>query len=99
MASCSYINFYLPQQDRNLIRVSVQSVANYFLLRVFFIVLMVVFFKSALAQNDSSKFLKKVIISAEKKQNTFNSTVPLQLLNQETLEQINAESVADAAKY
>ncbi|HEX4372610.1 MAG TPA: Plug domain-containing protein, partial [Puia sp.] len=60
---------------------------------------MISFFNSAFSQNDSSKFLKKVIISAEKKQNVFNSTVPVQLLNHETLQQINAESVADAAKY
>lgn len=48
---------------------------------------------------DSSKVLKKVIITADKKQNTFATAVPVQLLNRETINQINAESIADAARY
>src|SRR5271155_777475 len=51
------------------------------------------------AQHDSSHILKKIIISAEKKQNVFKATVPVQSFNHETLESVNAESIADAAKY
>ena len=95
MAHKGYINFYFLQ---DLIRASVRSVAKYFLQRVFFIVLTITFFNTAFSQNDSSKILKKVIISAEKKQNVFNSAVPVQLLYHEKLQEINAESIADAAK-
>ncbi len=61
--------------------------------------MMIFFAQISFAQNDSSKILKKVIISADKKQNDFTTAVPVQLLNHETLQQINAESIADAAKY
>jgi vitamin B12 transporter len=53
------------------------------------------------AQNksDSGKVLQKVIVTGEKKQNPFAAIVPVQILNHEALLQINAENIADAAKY
>jgi len=81
---------------------------QYFLLNgktswLFFIpFLMFVFSPPALfAQHhaDSSQVLKKVTVTAEKIQNSFTSVLPVQHLNQEALLQINAVSIADAAKY
>src|SRR5450631_2144355 len=53
------------------------------------------------AQNksDSAKALRKVIVTGEKKQNPFTAIVPIQVLNHEALQQINAETIAGAAKY
>jgi vitamin B12 transporter len=53
------------------------------------------------AQNksDSSRLLPKVIVTGEKKQNPYAAIVPVQVLNQEALLQINAENIAEAAKY
>jgi vitamin B12 transporter len=53
------------------------------------------------AQNasDSARVLQRVTITGEKKPNPFAAIVPVQLLNQEALRQINAESIAGAAKY
>ena len=48
---------------------------------------------------DSSATLKKVIVTAAKKKNTFVAIIPTQSLNHETLLQLNAPSVGDAAKY
>ncbi|MEP6750053.1 MAG: Plug domain-containing protein, partial [Bacteroidota bacterium] len=48
---------------------------------------------------DSVAFLKNVKISAIKKQNDFTSAEPVQSLNKETLQQLNAQSVGDAARY
>jgi vitamin B12 transporter len=48
---------------------------------------------------DSSSFLKKVIVTGQKKPTDFKTAVPVQSINHETLQQINAESIADAAKY
>ncbi|HLY71053.1 MAG TPA: TonB-dependent receptor plug domain-containing protein [Puia sp.] len=85
--------------ESDLTRISVFPIAKYLIQCIFFIFLMLVLLKPTLAQNDSSKSLKRVIISAEKRQNTFHSTVPVQQLNYESLQEINAESIADAAKY
>ena len=54
-----------------------------------------------LAQNksDSAKTLREVIVTGEKKQNPFTAIVPVQVLNHEALQQINAETIAGAAKY
>jgi vitamin B12 transporter len=49
--------------------------------------------------SDSTRVLKNVTITGEKKQNPFVSVVPVQLLNHEALQEINAESIAGAAKY
>jgi len=49
--------------------------------------------------SDSARVLKNVTITGEKKQNPFASVVPVQLLNHEALREINAESIAGAAKY
>lgn len=53
------------------------------------------------AQNksDSGKVLQKVTVTGEKKQNPFAAIVPVQILNHEALLQINAENIADAARY
>jgi outer membrane cobalamin receptor len=48
---------------------------------------------------DSSGQLKKVTITAYKKPIDFTTAVPVHSINLETLQQINAESIADAAKY
>ena len=48
---------------------------------------------------DSAKILKTVKVSAPKKQNDFTGATPVQSLNNEELQQINAQSVGDAAKY
>ena len=48
---------------------------------------------------DTAKTLKKVTIKALKKQNSFTTATPVQSLNHETLQNINAGSVADAARY
>jgi len=43
--------------------------------------------------------LQKVTVTGEKKQNSFAAIVPVQVLNHQTLLQINAENIADAARY
>ncbi len=48
--------------------------------------------------SDSNAVLEKIILTA-KKQNTFIKPIPAQLLNQQTLQQLNSYSVGDAAKY
>src|ERR1700676_4057129 len=56
---------------------------------------------TVLSQNptDTSKILQRVTVTAEKKQNPYTSIVPVQILNHEALRQINAENIAEAAKY
>ncbi len=69
---------------------------------VFIVVFLLAFFPAILfAQKspDSTGLLKKVIVTATKNQNGFATAVPVQLLNHEALQQINAESIGDAAKY
>ena len=53
------------------------------------------------AQNtsDSGRVLQKVTVTGERKQNPFTAITPVQVLNHEALLQINAENIADAAKY
>ncbi len=53
------------------------------------------------AQNtsDSGRVLQKVTVTGERKQNPFAAITPVQVLNHEALLQINAENIADAAKY
>ncbi len=53
------------------------------------------------AQNstDTGRVLQKVTVTAEKKMNPFAAIVPVQLLNHEALQQIHAETIAEAAKY
>lgn len=54
----------------------------------------------AVAQSgDSAKVLNKVTVSGLKKKSSFTAATPLQTLNSETLQQINAPSVGDAARY
>ena len=48
---------------------------------------------------DSVSTLKKVTVSGLKKKSTFTAATPLQSLNSETLQQLNAPSVGDAARY
>jgi vitamin B12 transporter len=71
--------------------------------RYFFILLVLGIRPGSLlfAQNkaDSSRALREVIVTAEKKQNPYTAIVPVQYLNHETLQQINAETIAGAAKY
>jgi vitamin B12 transporter len=54
-----------------------------------------------LAQNrtDSIRTLQKVTVTGEKNPNPFAAIVPVQVLNHEALQEINAESIAGAAKY
>jgi vitamin B12 transporter len=53
------------------------------------------------AQNktDSTRTLKGVTITAEKKTNNYTAIVPVQILNHEALQEINAENIAEASKY
>jgi vitamin B12 transporter len=71
--------------------------------RYFIILMMLVSLPGTvlIAQNksDSTKALKEVSIIGEKKQNPFSAIVPVQLLNHEALQEINAETIAGAAKY
>ena len=70
--------------------------------RLLFILLIhALFFPSLFAQisSDSAKLLRAVQVSAEKKQNPYASITPVQVLDHEALEQINAETIAGAAKY
>src|SRR4029077_18821681 len=50
-------------------------------------------------KSDSAKTLQEVNVTSDKKQNPFNEIVPVQILNHEALQQINAETIAGAAKY
>ena len=56
---------------------------------------------TVLAQNpsDTGRILQRVTITAEKKQNPYTAIVPVQILNREALQQINAENIAEASKY
>jgi vitamin B12 transporter len=51
------------------------------------------------AQKDTARILKSVLISAEKKNNNYNSAVPEQILTHQIIQEINGESIADAAKF
>jgi hypothetical protein len=53
------------------------------------------------AQNksDSGRVLQKVTVTGEKKQNPYTAIVPVQVLDHQALLQINAENIADAARY
>jgi vitamin B12 transporter len=48
---------------------------------------------------DSNTVLNKVVVTSTKKKNVFTTSIPAQLLNQQTLQQLNSFSVGDAAKY
>jgi vitamin B12 transporter len=48
---------------------------------------------------DSAKVLKTVQVAAEKKQNPYSAITPVQVLDHEALQQIDAETIAGAAKY
>jgi len=64
------------------------------------ILLLICFAGQGFAQaRDSAKILKAVHISAVKKSNNFISPTPVQSLNHEALQQINAPSIGDAARY
>jgi len=54
---------------------------------------------SAQNKSDSTKTLQEVNVTSDKKQNPYSAIVPIQILNHEALQQINAESIAGAAKY
>ncbi len=55
----------------------------------------------AVAQNspDSSRVLKNITVTAEKKQDPFSAIIPVQILNHEALNEMNAENIAEASKY
>jgi outer membrane cobalamin receptor len=71
---------------------------RYFLTSLGFIILPG-FFLFAQSKSDSGRLLQKVTVTGERKQNPYAAIVPVQILNHETLLQINAENIADAAKY
>src|SRR4029077_15192471 len=50
-------------------------------------------------KSDSAKTLQEVNVTSDKKQNPYSAIVPVQILNHEALQQINAENIAEAAKY
>ena len=69
---------------------------------IFFVLLLSVFsVDTTFAQTnlDSTKLLKIVTVSANKIPANFKTSVPIQILNHTTLQEINAESIGDAAKY
>src|SRR6476469_6893728 len=64
------------------------------------VLLLICFAGQSVAQaRDSAKILKAIHISAVKNSNNFISPTPVQSLNGEALQQINAPSVGDAARY
>jgi vitamin B12 transporter len=70
--------------------------------RSFTILLVLTIANSAVpAQNfsDTGKILQRVTVTAEKKENPYTAIVPVQILNREALQQINAENIAEASKY
>ena len=50
-------------------------------------------------QKDSVTTLEKVTVGSQKKKQTFTAITPAQSLNRQTLQQINAPSVGDAARF
>jgi vitamin B12 transporter len=50
-------------------------------------------------QKDSIKVLEKVMVGSQKKKQPFTAITPAQSLNREMLQQINAPSVGDAARF
>ncbi|MFT3935810.1 MAG: TonB-dependent receptor [Chitinophagaceae bacterium] len=50
-------------------------------------------------QKDSAKLLKNVNVAGLKIQQPYNSATPLQRMNSDALQQLNAPSVGDAARY
>jgi outer membrane cobalamin receptor len=50
-------------------------------------------------QKDSVTTLKKVTVASQKKKQPFNAITPAQSLNRQTLQQIDAPSVGDAARF
>ncbi|HMG82779.1 MAG TPA: TonB-dependent receptor plug domain-containing protein, partial [Ferruginibacter sp.] len=48
---------------------------------------------------DSNKVLNKIIVTSSKPPNVFTKPIPVQLLNKQTLQQLNSNSVGDAASY
>jgi vitamin B12 transporter len=53
----------------------------------------------AQAVSDSNTVLEKITLTSSKKQNVFAKPVPVQLLNEQTLQQLDTHSIGDAAKY
>jgi outer membrane cobalamin receptor len=76
-----------------------QSSAVRFMIVGIGLVIMPGSFLFAQNKSDSGRILQKVTVTGEKKQNPYVSVVPVQVFNHETLLQINAETIADAAKY
>jgi vitamin B12 transporter len=69
-------------------------------LTYYFLFLSVVInYRAAAQSGDSAKVLNKVTVSGLKKKSTFTAVTPLQSLSSETLQQLNAPSVGDAARY
>ena len=50
-------------------------------------------------QKDSVVTLEKVTVGSQKKKQTFTAITPAQSLNRQTLQQITAPSVGDAARF
>jgi vitamin B12 transporter len=53
----------------------------------------------AQSRSDSSKLLRNVTVTAGKLKSPYAAVIPVQRLNREALQLINAESIGDAAKY
>jgi len=87
----------MPTSQNIQIPVCCKASRLYFTLLVLFIQPGVVLY--AQDKSDSAKALSPVNVTAEKKQNPFTAIVPVQLLNREALQQINAETIAGASKY
>ena len=66
---------------------------------IFFVLLLSSATAYAQTTLDSTKLLKSVTVSSNKTPVNFKAAVPVQVLNHTTLQEINAESIGDAAKY
>jgi vitamin B12 transporter len=97
------MNFYLMHQLRMRSNQNKYNQEYRGAVKCLFIILIFLTITSsfALAQNlsDTGRILKKVTVTAEKKQNPYTAIVPIQILNHEALQLINAENIAEASKY
>ena len=85
---------FIKQQAYKIMR---RTICNSLLIAFLFVFISSV----AIAQtvSDSNAVLKKVTVTSNKKQNVFTKPVPVQLLDQQTLQELNSYSIGDAAQY
>lgn len=84
-----FIKLKINQKVNNKCRYILPALLFYFLPGLVF----------AQVKDSSAVILKKVVVSKPIVPNTFKNIIPAQSLNVQTLQQINAQSVGDAARY